>query len=36
MARAAAELGRPEAARAVALDLLDLARSHTRRIQEAC
>jgi UDP-N-acetylglucosamine--N-acetylmuramyl-(pentapeptide) pyrophosphoryl-undecaprenol N-acetylglucosamine transferase len=36
MARAAGELGRPDAARAVALDLLDLARAHARRVKEAC
>lgn len=36
MARAAGELGRPDAARAVALDLIDLARSHERRAKEAC
>ncbi len=36
MARAAAALGRPQAARAVALDLLDLARAHGPRVKEAC
>jgi UDP-N-acetylglucosamine--N-acetylmuramyl-(pentapeptide) pyrophosphoryl-undecaprenol N-acetylglucosamine transferase len=36
MARAAAELGRPEAARAVARDVLELASRHARRGQEAC
>jgi len=36
MARAAAALGKPEAAHAVALDLLDLARAHGPRVKEAC
>jgi len=39
MARAAQRLGRPDAARTVALDLLDLAAAHARRaprVREAC
>jgi UDP-N-acetylglucosamine--N-acetylmuramyl-(pentapeptide) pyrophosphoryl-undecaprenol N-acetylglucosamine transferase len=35
MARAARVLGRPEAARTVALDLLDLARGHAQRTEDA-
>ena len=36
MARAAAALGRPQAASAVALDLFDLARARGPRVKEAC